>query len=133
MTTVSLSSLDIVSPCNTPYEFEHIDAVTNKPTGIFFSVLGAHSDPVKTWLRKSINASRNKAVTLGLANKEYVRPFEEDEQDSIESAAVRLVGWRGITETFSPELAIQLCASNPEIKKEILTQSDNLANFTKSK
>jgi hypothetical protein len=123
---ISIKDLDIVSPCNTPFEFEY-------QPDVFFSILGGHSDAVKTWVRRSINASRNKAVAFNLANKEYVRAFEDDEQDSIESAACRLVGWRGITEPYTPDLAIQLCASNPDIKKLIIEQSDNLANFTKSK
>ena len=62
-----------------------------------------------------------------------VRSAEEDEQFAIESAAIRITGWRGITQEFTPELAIKLCTINPEIRTQVIKESDELGNFKKSK
>jgi hypothetical protein len=131
--SLSIDSFDIISPCNLPGEFEYVDPRTGKGTGVVLSVVGAHSDAVKTWVRKSINAARVRNAAATASGREVVRTFEEDEADSIESAAVRVVDWKGITEPFSRENAVRLCTINPDIKREIIAFSDNLANFINSK
>jgi hypothetical protein len=65
--------------------------------------------------------------------KEDIRLVEDDEEFGIRNAAIRIIGWRGITEDYTPELAIKLCEVNPEIRAQVIEKSDELANFTKSK
>jgi len=55
--------------------------------------------------------------------------FEDDVDAGKRLAAVRMVGWRGITEPFTPENALRLCYSNPLVAAQVTENSDNTANF----
>jgi hypothetical protein len=133
----SLSDLDVVSKCSNAFEFEYLTPSGDK-SGIFFSVLGANSDVVMAALAERINSDRNKEAMRQLrASKSRpgnapveVTTFEDDVDAGKKLAAVRLVGWRGIKEPFTPENALRLCYSNPLIAGQITEQSENLANFS---
>jgi len=58
-------------------------------------------------------------------------PIEEDEQFGIESVALRIVGWEGITEECTRENAVKLCTVNAHIRNQVAEFSEDLANFTK--
>jgi hypothetical protein len=129
---IDLKELDLTTTDS--YEFEYVSESSAIPSGIFISVISSNSDTVKAWLRKSINKIRQREAMQAKRGKDVeIRSVEEDEQFSIESAAVRITGWRGITQEFSPELAIQLCTINPEIRAQVIKESDELGNFKKSK
>jgi hypothetical protein len=63
--------------------------------------------------------------------KAVTRSIEEDMEFGTELTAIRVVGWRGISDPFTPEGAIRLCTINPPIKEQILKASDDIANFSK--
>jgi hypothetical protein len=44
---------------------------------------------------------------------------------------VRVVGWRGLNDPFNEENARRLLTKNAAIRKQVLEESGNLANFTK--
>lgn len=131
--TVSIDDLNIVKRCEDGYEFEYLDA-QGKDTGIFFTVLGAHAEKVQKWAFKQLNNQRTQAAVQAKRGKaEVVRIVEDDVEFAHELMAIRIIGWRGITQPYSPELALTLCEKNPLIVEQVREASENLANFTKSK
>jgi hypothetical protein len=131
--TLSLLDLDLQKPCDIPFEFEYIPESTGRPSGVFISVLGGHSEKVKAWTRKSLNLLRQREAILTKKGKDEPRLVEDDEQFSIDMAAIRITAWRGITEDCTPENATKLCTVNPDIRAQVIKQSDELANFIMSK
>ncbi len=99
------------------FEFEYINTATGVRSGVFLSVLGGQSEVVTKEVTMLINERRKQA------NRESNIEFDQ------RLAAVRLVGWRGITEPFTPENALRLCKSNRDITAQITQQSDYMANF----
>ena len=132
MKSVSLADLDTRKKCGEGVEFEIVNA-TGKGTGIFLTVIGAHAPSVQTWVNKELNNRRRaEALQAKRSGKALdVRPIEEDIDFGIELIAIRILGWRGITEPFSPENALILCQSNPEVCAQVREFSEDIANFTK--
>jgi hypothetical protein len=129
----SLDDLDQGKACEKPYEFEVTNEIDGKGTGLFLSVVGAHAQRVLNLIQKTVDERR---VAEAMAEKRdprgkqvHVRPIKEDIDYSTELVAVRVVGWRGIKEEYSPERAIKLCTINPGIKEQILAASEELRNF----
>jgi hypothetical protein len=58
-------------------------------------------------------------------------PIEDDVAFGQRLAAARICGWRGITEDFTPDLALRLCQSNPEVSAQVVEASNTLSNFMK--
>ncbi|PRC92676.1 hypothetical protein [Solimicrobium silvestre] len=129
--SMSLNDLNIVKKCDDAFEFEYISETTGKGTGVFINVLGSHSPKVQGYVRRELNDLRKQAEMAKKRGKEIERSIEDDEGFSNEAAAIRVIGWRGITEDYSPELAVQLIASNPIIRAQIYAASNDLENFTK--
>ena len=131
----SLADLDAAQAGSKAFEFEYLNEGT--PTGIFFSVLGGQSEVVTAEVAKLVNERRHKQAireaakrTNGKKSTEF-ETMESDVEFGQRLAAVRLVGWRGITEAFSAAGALHLCQSNRDIAVQIVEQSDNVGNFIK--
>jgi len=60
-----------------------------------------------------------------------IAKVEDDLEFGIELAAKRIVGWSGIEETFTPELAFELCKTNPVIRDQVVTASEDMSHYTK--
>ena len=130
--TLSFADLNLVKKSEVGCEFEYLRG-GSKPSGIFLTVVGRESERSKEWSRKSLNRIRQTEAILKKKGKDSVRDIEDDELFSNEMAAVRIIGWRGISEEYTPELALELVKINSEIKEQVLEFSDDLGNFTKSK
>lgn len=129
----SLDDLDVTKACEQQYEFEVRDESTGKGIGLFLTVIGGHAERITEFTKKSLNDRR---MAEAMAAKRDPRgkevrivPIEEDLQFSTELVAMRIVGWRGIKEPYTPEGAVKLCTINPLIKEQVLAASDNLKNF----
>lgn len=130
---VSLDDLDITKKCDDVFEFEYIDPNGNN-TGIFISVIGKHSKKVQQFANDEINKARKqRALDAKRGKTEDFSPVEDDIDFIIRDAANRIVGWRGIDNPCSPENTEFLCRINPEIRRQVVEASNELANFTKSK
>lgn len=135
---VSLDDLDASKASDEGFEFEYINHL-GKHTGIFFKVLGGESETVKSEIarlqneRRRQHASRevNRRVGVGAKKVEF-DTFESDVDYGRRLAAVRLIGWRGIADPFTPENALRLCKSNSHIAEAITAQSEAMENFTQS-
>lgn len=134
---VSLQDLDAKAASSEAVEFEYISPSGN-PTGIFFSIIGSHSDVVAAATANLQNERRRKAaardvqqkMTIGQPKVEFDR-FEDDVAYGQQMAATRLTGWRGINDPFTPENALRLCKSNAHIAAFITQCSEELGNFFK--
>jgi hypothetical protein len=132
----SLADLDATRASGEGFEFEYLDADGNG-TGIFFKVLGGQSEAVTREVNALINARRQKEAAREIARRNVLggkraaefEPLENDIDFGQRLAAVRLIGWRGISEPFTPENALTLCRTNKQVAEQIVTASDNLANF----
>jgi hypothetical protein len=130
-TGISLDDLNLVAASENSFEFEYFRP-DGRPTGVYISVLGSQAPKVQEWIRKTLNRRRTQEAIAAKRGKEVERLIEDDEQFGIEAAAIRVCGWRGIAEAYSPEAALILCTNNSEIREQIFEASNNLGNFTKN-
>ena len=136
---MELSSLDLSVSAEQGFEFEFVPEGSGVGSGLFFTVIGRHSDTVKDWTRKEVNKMRQREAFLIKKGKgDEFRQVEEDEEFSIKSAAIRIIDFKGLTEggkelPFSKETALTLCRINQDIRDQVIAASDSLTNFTKSK
>lgn len=130
---ISLESLDLCKACDEAVSLNPLDA-NGEELGIELLVLGAHSQAIQDALNKKINKQRAKQAIDARSSRrkpaDYT-PIEDDIQFGIESVAVRIAGWSGITEEYSPEMAIKLCTINPDICRQVREFSEDIGNFTK--
>lgn len=131
---VSLSSLNAVKASETPFEFEYITPDGGN-SGVFLSILGGQSEAVTKTAAKMINEHRRKKAAREMnakfnsKNNVEFDTLESDVEFGQRLAAVRIVGWRGINDPFTPENALLLCQTNKLIAAQVMEQSENLANF----
>lgn len=128
--SISLDDLNLVTASENSYEFEYLRG-DGRPTGVFISVLGSQAPKVQEWVRKTLNRRRTQEALAAKRGKEIERLVEDDEEFGINAAAIRVIGWRGIREAYSPEAALKLCQNNSEVRDQIFEASNNLANFTR--
>ena len=132
---VSLAALDARKASEEAHEFEYTLSDGTK-TGIFLSVLGTHSHAVTAKTNEMINERRRveaarEAQAVMDRTLDTFTPFETEVEFSQRLAAVRIVGWRGIDEDFTPDLALKLCQINPDVAAQVMARSNNLGNFMK--
>jgi hypothetical protein len=149
---LSIHSLDARKAGETPFEFEYVQE--GEPTGVWLSVLGSHCDKVDAAINAAVDARNKNAAVIQARNAKArpdsaeVEPLENAKKFTQRLAAVRLVGWRGagqtegltpeekarfqgITEPYSPELAVTLCQINPPLADAVIEEANRLSNFMK--
>jgi len=131
VTTLSIGALNLGTKCEQEFEFEYVNG-KGKGTGVFITVLGSQAPKVRDWVRKSLNSRRSAEQMQTKRGKDVVRTVEDDEEFSEEGAAIRMTGWRGITEEFNFANALHLASINSEIRDQVFAASNDLANFTKA-
>lgn len=135
-TGISLSSLNAVKASDAPFEFEYITP-DGESSGVFLFVLGGQSEAVTKTAARMINEHRRKraarevSAKFGTKQKVEFDTLESDVEFGQQLAATRLVGWRGISDPFTPENALKLCQINKFIAAQVMEQSENMANFMK--
>lgn len=132
--TLSLADLNARKAAERAYEFEY--TIAGEPTGFFISVLGADSEIVTGAMNTELNDLRRRnaiaAARAAKARPGQVADFEPVEDDIAfgrRLAAVRICGWRGLTEDYTPERALQLVNDNPDVAAQVLEASNTLENF----
>ena len=136
--TFSLDDLDAKKASAKAFEFEYVDMATGEKTGVFLSVLGAESEVVQAAIAVAGNEQRRKQAVKELQRTPSATTqtatydtVEDDDEYVRVLAAARLVGWRGISDPYSPENALKLVSSNRGVRNQILQNSNNMANFMK--
>jgi hypothetical protein len=148
--TVSLDDLNIRKAHANAFPMEYLDG--GKPSGLFFDILGAQSEQVQDGIAALLDERREREAAATAALKAGETPpytsVKEDKAFGERSAFLRVVGWRrdgetdglsaeqkkrfrGLTEAYTPELALKLCQNNPDFGLQVVATSDKGANFTK--
>lgn len=130
--TISLADLNFQKKCEDAVDFEPTTP-TGKGLGFTLKVIGSHAPAVQKWVNKHLN-DRRRAEALQAKRKgkgiEYT-PIEDDIDFGVELVAIRVVGWEGIEEPWSPENALLLCRTNADVCAQVREFSEDIANFTK--
>lgn len=130
--TVSLADLNLIKKAEVPFKMNYIDPASGEPTGVFLHVLGAKGPTFTNWLNAKIDERNNRRALLKKRGRELEEETMEETQAFLcEAAAVRVVGWDGITEPFSKDLCLELMHANPELRGQVIEASNQVANFSK--
>jgi hypothetical protein len=117
------------------YEFELKLPGTGEGTGAFITVRGDQSKTVKAFGRKKYSEFKLREQQAKRRGKEADdMTLEEAEELSIESAVVRIITWKNISENgkevpFTKENAECILKEYPFIKDQILEEAGSLLNF----
>ena len=134
-TLLSLDDLDAVTAGDEAFEFPYI-LPNGSDTGITFKVLGAQSEKVTAEVNRLVNERRRKEASAEAqsrtARSEAVfTPVEDDVAFGQRLAAVRLVGWTGLKDEWSPANALRLCQRNADVSNQVTAKSNEVGNFMK--
>jgi len=130
---VDILGFDVVTPCETAHDLMMLKEDDMTETGITFQVLGAHADVVKAHFKEKTKAYMTKssvAEKQGKTDEFTGKLIDSKEQNEIEGAAIRVVGWDA-KQDFSKQLLKQVLAKNPHWIGQIVKFSENIGNFTK--
>jgi hypothetical protein len=117
------------------YEFELKLPGTGEGTGAFITVRGDQSKTVKAFGRKKYSEFKLREQQAKRRGKDVEdMTLEEAEELSIESAVVRIITWKNISENgkdvpFTKENAERILKEYPFIKDQILEEAGSLLNF----
>jgi len=144
---VDLSSLNTSKASDKGAEIEILHPTTNKPLGIFITVLGKDSQVFREHMRDSVNASMRKQA-LAQRRGKVLDPVlaEQVEREAIELLALCTKSWRESEEggdkptlTFegselecNPKNAITIYTELLFIRRQIDDAVGDLENFIKS-
>lgn len=99
------------------------------------TILGDLSPTVKNFGKRKYKEFKQQQESAKRRGKEWELSLDEAEEESIEAALVRLIGWNGITENgkkveFSKEKARDTLKAHSWIRELIMSESNNVGNFT---
>lgn len=129
-TLLSIDDLDLTTASDTPFDLEILN-IKGVKTGIIIQVLGSESEKVQEWTNRQANRIRTQATQKSVTGKDKVRTAEEDDEYIIESAAVRVVGWKGLKDEYTKDNATRLMSRNVHVRMQVLTASNDLGNYSK--
>lgn len=117
------------------FEFEVKLPGTNEATGAFITVRGEESKTVKAFGRNKFKEFQQKQQQAKRRGKDVDEmTLEEAEELSVETAVVRVLSWRGITDggeevKFSPETATKIFKEHAWIREQVMEESSQILNF----
>lgn len=127
----SLSDLNVQKKCESLVDFEPVDS-SGHGLGFTLQVIGAHAPAVQKWINKELNnRRRSEALQKKRGRDTEFRDIEDDLKFGVEVVSIRIMGWQGITDEWSPGNALLLCETNPDICAQVREFSESVANFTK--
>jgi hypothetical protein len=130
---LSLADFNASAKCSNAFEFPYLDEA-GEETAWRIQVIGDQAPQVKRAIYSKINAKR--AQEDFLKKKGKTAPLEDIEDliaDNLEGLAACVVGWSGIVEPYSAELAKQALENNKSLAEQVKSASENILNFTVSK
>lgn len=133
--SLDLAKTNLAEVADAGYEFEVTLPGTGDPTGAFITVRGEMSKAVKNYGRqkfREFQLKEQQAKRKGKPADEMT--LEEAEDLAIETAIVRVISWRGITENgkdvpFTPENAERIFREHSWIRDQVMEESGQLLNF----
>jgi hypothetical protein len=128
--SIDITSFDAVKSAGNPIkvEMKHPDG---SPTGVTFSIIGKNADPVIQLTKKYLRKMQSDEV-LAKRRGKPVEPssVEELEEQGIDLASVRVVGWDGVKQSFDVNLLKSVLRKNPHWVQAIIDESNDDGNFT---
>lgn len=128
---LDLDDLNLNVKCEQGFEFEYLDGNGNG-TGFHITVLGGEAPKVQSWVRNKLNQRRAQEAMAAKRGKDAERTVEDDIDFGNEAAAIRIIGWRGAKQEYSPAMALQLVTMNSLVREQVLKASNDLGNFSKA-
>lgn len=129
-----LSKKNFSEAAEAGYTFE-LKLPTGEATGAFITVRGEQSKVVKQYGRKKFSEMQMKEQAARRRGKDAeTMTLEEAEELAIETAIVRLIGWKGISDAgkevpFTKEAAAEILREHSWIREQIMQESNELLNF----
>ena len=116
------------------YEFE-VKLPDGAATDFHITVRGNLSPKMKKYSKDLFNKMQMKEMQAKRKGKQDMIDLDEAEETLIESAAVRVVTWKGLEEDGkvvepTPENIKRVMAEHDWIRTQVIEESDNAANFT---
>lgn len=117
----------------TGYTFK-VELPDGTPTDFEITVRGSQAPKVKAHGKAVFNRLQVKEKAAKRQNKEVEFNLDEAEDMAVESAVVRIVTWTGLEEDgkvvkFTEENAKRIMRELDWVRKQVLDQADNAANF----
>ncbi len=132
-TELSLENLNLSKQCDNGYEFELTDT-SGSPMGVFITVLGSSAEAPKKAIRKRVDLERKQNDMLVRKGKDVpLKTLDELEEINIGDLAHYVVSWTGLKESCNYENVCRLFKINDDIRRQVLTETEKLENFIKSK
>lgn len=123
------------------FEFEVEIPEVREKTGWFITVRGDQSKKVLDFSRRKYNERQTRELQAKRRGKDPEQLSLDDAEDLLaESAAIRIIGWKGLTEgegdqvkdvPFTPDGAVTIMKSLPWVRDQVLAEAAALANFIK--
>lgn len=125
--------MDFSKSAELGYEFE-LKLPTGSGSGAFLTVIGSQSSEVKQFAKRKFQEYQQRQQIAKRKGKEDDFSLDEAEEVAVETALVRLIGWKGITEEgkevkFSKEKAREILKQHAWIRDQIMEESDFVGNF----
>ena len=108
---------------------------TGAGSGAYLTIIGDNSKTVKAYSRKKFQEYQMKVQIAKRKGKEPEElSLEEAEELAVESAAVRVMGWKGFTEDgkevkFSKEKLNEVLSVHQWIREFVMQESSNIFHF----
>lgn len=134
---LDLKKTNLTKLSDVGHEFELVLPEVGTRTGAFITVRGEQSQPVRDFSRRQFNLMQQKEIVAKRRGKD-AEPMSLDEAEdiSIDSAYVRIIGWKGVTEgpqalDFNEANAKRVLREHPWIRDAVIKESAELGNFIK--
>ena len=128
-----LIKTNLAEMAETGYEFE-VKLPDGSPTDFYITVRGTQSPKVKAYSKKVFNQMQIKEQQMKRKGREVEFNLEDAEDLAVESAAIRIVAWRGLEEDGkevkpTEENLKRIMREQDWIRSQVLDESDIAANF----
>lgn len=116
------------------YEFE-LKLPTGAGSGAYLTVIGEQSSTARQYAKRKFQEYQQRQQIAKRKNRDDDFTLEEAEEIAVETALVRLVGWKGLTEDgkevkFDKEKAREILKQHSWIRDQIMEESADILNFT---
>lgn len=135
MSNFDIAKFDLSEKAEAGYEFELTIPEINEKTGVLVTVRGDNSPKVKAFQRRKFQEYQMKEQVAKRKGRE-VEPLtiDEAEEMAVESALVRLIGWKNLDEdgkplAFNEENARRILTKHSWVRDQIISESGMLSNF----
>lgn len=133
--SLDLAKTNLAEAADAGYEFELKLPGSGLPTGAFVTVRGEMSKTVKNYARQKFREFQLKEQQAKRRGKESDDlTIEEAEELGIANAIVRVISWRGITDSgkevpFTKENAENVFREHSWIRDQVMEEAGQLLNF----